>query len=44
VGPEGGAQELVAADKSADGEKITRRALMGVVYVPLTDAKHQLRR
>lgn len=44
VGPEGGAQELVAADKSEDGEKITRRALMGVVYVPLTDAKHQLRR
>lgn len=44
VGPEGGAQQLVAADKSKDGKHITRHALMGVVYVPLTDAKHQLSR
>ena len=44
VGPEDGAQELVVADKSNDGEKLTRHALMGVVYVPLTDAEHQLRR
>ena len=41
VGPEGGHQELKALDKDADG-KVTERTLMGVIYVPLTDAKYQL--
>jgi len=43
VGPDGGHQELRAVDKDARG-RVTERVLMGVIYVPLTDAKHQLTR
>ena len=43
VGPEGGAQQLVAVDKDASGG-VTRKGLMGVVYVPLCDKEHQVGR
>ncbi len=42
VGPEGGSQELRVIDKGADG-RVTERTAMGVIYVPLTDAEHQLK-
>ncbi|VDL90490.1 unnamed protein product [Schistocephalus solidus] len=42
VGPEGGQQNLVQVDKAANG-KITQKDLMGVMYIPLTDYKHQTR-
>ena len=42
VGPEGGNQELIQYDKKHDG-RIIKRVLMGVIYVPLTDKKHQLK-
>jgi hypothetical protein len=32
-----------AVDKDAEGN-VTTRVLMGVIYVPLTDARHQLTR
>ena len=41
VGPEGGKQELKVLDKDANG-RVTQRTLMGVIYVPLTDAERQL--
>lgn len=44
VGPEGGAQQLVAVDKSKDGKTVERKALMGVVYVPLCAKEHQISR
>ena len=42
VGPEGGHQELRVIDKDENGA-VTERTAMGVIYVPLTDAEHQLK-
>ncbi|VDN24953.1 unnamed protein product [Gongylonema pulchrum] len=41
VGAEGQTQRFVQVDKDADG-KVTRKDLMGVIYVPLTDEERQL--
>ncbi|XP_008306458.1 l-isoaspartyl protein carboxyl methyltransferase, like isoform X2 [Cynoglossus semilaevis] len=40
VGPEGGSQVLEQYERQSDGTFI-KKALMGVVYVPLTDKRHQ---
>lgn len=40
VGPEGGSQVLEQYDRQSDGTFL-RKALMGVVYVPLTDKYRQ---
>lgn len=40
VGPNGGDQVLEVIDKKLDGS-LTRKILMGVTYVPLTDAESQ---
>jgi len=42
VGPEGGNQSLDMVEKDERGE-VTRKRLMGVIYVPLCDKNHQLR-
>ncbi|KAG7328186.1 hypothetical protein KOW79_008130 [Hemibagrus wyckioides] len=40
VGPEGGSQVLEQYDRQSDGTFV-KKALMGVVYVPLTDRRYQ---
>ncbi|XP_077395560.1 l-isoaspartyl protein carboxyl methyltransferase, like isoform X2 [Festucalex cinctus] len=40
VGPDGGSQVLEQYDRQSDGTFV-KRALMGVVYVPLTDKRRQ---
>ncbi|XP_048831133.1 l-isoaspartyl protein carboxyl methyltransferase, like isoform X1 [Brienomyrus brachyistius] len=40
VGPEGGSQVLEQYDRQSNGT-FSRKALMGVIYVPLTDKNHQ---
>ncbi|KAJ8353591.1 hypothetical protein SKAU_G00211580 [Synaphobranchus kaupii] len=40
VGPEGGTQVLEQYDRQSDGT-FSRKSLMGVVYVPLTDKRRQ---
>lgn len=40
VGPQGGSQVLEQYDRQSDGTFL-RKALMGVIYVPLTDKDHQ---
>lgn len=40
VGPDGGSQVLEEYDRQNDGTFL-KKALMGVVYVPLTDKRHQ---
>lgn len=40
VGPDGGSQVLEQYDRQADGTFL-RKALMGVIYVPLTDKRRQ---
>lgn len=42
VGPQGGSQTLDLIEKSMSGQ-VTRKELFGVMYVPLTDKKKQLR-
>ena len=41
VGPKGGSQIFQQWDKDAQGE-LTHHNLMGVIYIPLTDAEAQL--
>uniref|UniRef100_A0AAQ5YGN1 Protein-L-isoaspartate O-methyltransferase n=1 Tax=Amphiprion ocellaris TaxID=80972 RepID=A0AAQ5YGN1_AMPOC len=40
VGPDGGNQVLEQYDRQSDGTFL-KKALMGVIYVPLTDKRHQ---
>ncbi|XP_037550841.1 l-isoaspartyl protein carboxyl methyltransferase, like isoform X3 [Nematolebias whitei] len=40
VGPEGGSQALEQYDRQSNGTFL-KKALMGVIYVPLTDKRHQ---
>lgn len=40
VGPQNGDQTLEVIDKKLDGS-LSKERLMGVVYVPLTDAESQ---
>jgi protein-L-isoaspartate(D-aspartate) O-methyltransferase len=41
VGPDGGAQEILAVEKGADG-RVTETPLLGVRYIPLTTPEKQL--
>lgn len=40
VGPDGGSQTLEQYERQSDGTFL-KKALMGVIYVPLTDKRHQ---
>lgn len=42
VGAEGATQDLVVVDREARTGELTRRKVMGVVYVPLCERDHQL--
>lgn len=41
VGPPGGNQVLYQVDKDSTGRHVNKTALMGVIYVPLTDLQAQ---
>lgn len=43
IGPDGGNQVFTQVDKLTNG-KINITELMGVMYVPLTDKDHQIKR
>jgi protein-L-isoaspartate(D-aspartate) O-methyltransferase len=44
VGPQGESQMLQQYDKAMDSNTITKKNLMGVIYVPLTSKEKQVPR